>query len=816
MLTFTTLSARAESLELIAVNPKLQAVVINEKSTIEVKDAYLSTSDLGRIVSFTISFYNGSEEDQYFNNYWVRLNTKSGHSYSTQLLFQDRAHNRILSKTKGEYIFYALIDETTQLSNLVFQFVKWDLKEKGFAKILGTTSLPVDYKLITPLNYKRVIQINNTALKTAVNKMSVSQSGKFNFVQIDFELENRGVNTVKFPDYQFFVKTIDGLMFPLELNEPSGELESIQPRDLKRVELTAMIPITIPIESITLLLSDSVTDSNNKLMLPVALYNVPEVKPEDSSFMTPLLEHKEIQVEDQLVDTSINRVFLQSDDKITNVTLYYQVRNLGEKPITLPDYEYYIRTQLGALYPLISSTVSSTKLLSENFTEFQFKGSIPKQIALDDWDFIVSRKDTEGKNDIPVAMYKLQSPNHFSSSQTRAFEFSGSTGSFKGNINFIRLVPWEDHDILIADLSIANNSSTSLPLPQLSGYYLLNSSIKVDLKVVELNADIELSGQADTGLQLIAEIPMDYKINDLSLMLQEKQASNNALTDLLEIKYEDDITILPVINQADKYVITDKGRKSSLSIYSLQTYEGEEGNVLLVQVKLENLEKRFKNTVPLVGYFKMQDGVLFPVIPVEINKKILPGGKAIVSFWSNLPKDYDLTGVKLILGEGVANNQITSVQGMSDAYIHVNTFILPKPSIVELFNTDFHNISLFPYSLDIHMITMASGGFSNSVSLDFKYKLSKNSQFEINTEGHSLLIEYDDGKAVFSQELSLANGSSNGLKLGTEQSFQIEKNDAELFKRYSFNTYKLNIYDKFQDQKRLIATKTFHWFKTED
>lgn len=945
--------------EQMAVTPKLPAVFLTENSYIELKEAHQSQSELGQVISFSVVFYNGEEVDQYFNDYWIRLKTKSGLLYTIQMLFQDKSHNRILPKTKAEFTFYAIVDEFTTIQDLVFQFIKWDLNELGFAKVLGEISVPEDYKTITPVRFKRIILVNNTALKTSVTKMSLNSpidpQEKQQFVKINFELENRGGNTIAFPKYEFLLKTDTGLTYPLEILE-SKELDSIRPRDLKKIELNARVPLSISLKNSTLMLTNPVTpDSNNKLMLPVSSYEIPVAESElavdgiisnehriiqiddqlvntsindvflkddnklttvivfyqmtslsempleipdyrffirtrngalyhmelanmgasktlpsgemkefqitgtipksikldywefivtkpsvdekfnipvviyelpsasnrtsttfDFTTVTPINGLRKIEMENRFVNTTVNRVFLRKDDKFTTVTIYYQMTNLAEILVTVPSYQYFIQTQSGAQYPLeLKTSASSNSLPSQDNKEFQLTGEIPKSVKLEGWKLVVTKQSEDGKSDLPVAAYELQNANNDLANRSKEFEFTAKSGNFIGKLNYIRRIPWEDQDILTAEVWIANKNNTTLVLPQLSGYFLLNGVVKVDVKMIQVNKMLSLNERLGANFQFIGKLPAEYEIGELKFMIQEKRANENTTTDLLEFYYAEDINFMPLIKLGDQFLVEDTGRKTAVSIRSLNTYVGETENILEAQVDLENLEKQFKQTIQLTGSFKTKDGVLFAAKVQKSNKKIIPGGKETLSIWTSVPQEYDLSDVKLLLGEGVTGDQVTESQGTADAYFHVNQFELPAVSLNLSPSTDFKNINFFPYALDIHAIRMEIATGMNSVTLDMKYKLTKNMQYQANMEGHSLLIEYEDGNATFSQEFALESGGTSALKLGAEQTIHIQKTDADLYRKFSMSAYKLNIYDQFQDSKRLLATRTLRWFNTE-
>ena len=100
---------------------------------------------------------------------------------------------------------------------------------------------------------------------------------------------------------------------------------------------------------------------------------------------------------------------------------------------------------------------------------------------------------------------------------------------------------------------------------------------------------------------------------------------------------------------------------------------------------------------------------------------------------------------------------------------------------------------------------------------------------EINTEGHNLLLVFEDGggikrfeKKFDFKDFDVINGDSTAdedtkIRLGKRENFKITIPDPGLIYNTKFlQKYTLSIYDEFQGQRKLLATQKADWFITTD
>jgi hypothetical protein len=242
-------------------------------------------------------------------------------------------------------------------------------------------------------------------------------------------------------------------------------------------------------------------------------------------------------------------------------------------------------------------------------------------------------------------------------------------------------------------------------------------------------------------------------------------------------------------------------------------------------LEIENLEKRANELPKLIAYFKGTDGTIYPAKISEIKTKINPSGKAVLSISSNIAKSKSSDIAELVVGEGLKDSKYSTIDATPDSYINPVAFTLPaqQDAVVDTFK----ELDLFPYKLGISRVGTSVD--KTKVTIKFDYNLEKDSQYEINSDDYKVIVELKDSKgdATLSSTFTLdkdlqtttgaANTTAGTTLLFGQNKMEVSITDADfMFKVNTLKTYDLNIYQVFQGQKRLIATKQFDWFYYSD
>lgn len=252
-------------------------------------------------------------------------------------------------------------------------------------------------------------------------------------------------------------------------------------------------------------------------------------------------------------------------------------------------------------------------------------------------------------------------------------------------------------------------------------------------------------------------------------------------------------------------------KSASISPQAVNVYESETARIYSVDLDVTNLEERFSNLPALIAHFQSPDGTVFPANISEIKSKIGPKSKAVLTAWSVIPKDYDIGQLQLLLGEAVLG--VTT-----EGYVNAVRYELPTER--NEVQDDLTQVKMLPYTVTIRKINTWLD--RNELRLTFNYEISKDLSVVTSVEGRKLVLDFEDekGNLSFSREFDFKDfetGGEDKLKLGKEEGFRITVKDPDLiFKLQTLKTYKLNLYEQFQGQNKLLAETKVDWFTTTD
>ncbi|MGF7031886.1 hypothetical protein J2T17_002805 [Paenibacillus mucilaginosus] len=706
----STSSAGSAAVLSLGSAPAIGQVRVTDSASFELRNLMMLPEPGNRTVTFTVTVHNDGDSELLFIDYWVRMRTKSGQQISVRLLPQDKEKNRIAAKSSEDISFYATVNEKTALTDLVFDFIRWDFSQPNFESKLGEVAVPETYNLVTPADASHTIDLAGNPVKSSIKKVLLSRNEKNYTPTVVLTLENTGTRSSALPAYQYLLRTSEGYMYPLDAKGVKDLV--INPKVTKDIELTGSVPISVSTEGWQLVIVQNAADL--KLNLPVAFYALPAV----------------------------------------------------------------------------------TK--------------------------------TEGAD------------------TGKEYSFTNEEGTYTAQLKTVQRLPWEDEDLLTAGITLTNKGPESLPIPNLAGYFMLEDKVKVEAKLVKTDKVIGLAPNASASFQFVGKIPYTYEFGTVKLVLQEKEGadtgtdssgsdsgsssdSSGETSDLLEFTHRSEMMNIPYNNIGESYKSTAVGRSMNYKVRSITTYPGETSDILTAQFEVTNTEKRFTDIAKLVAQFKTSDGTVFPAAVSEVKTKVGPGNPALLTLSTTVPKGSPSVGMHVIIGDAVTGEKLAEGEEESkpEAYVNAAAFWLPAENFTVQDNVK--NISLPPYELTLNNVrtTMDQTG----IQFKFDYDLLKKEPAVVNMEGRKIVIEVADeaGKFKFSREYdgkdfegTAAKEGDSGvqsdegrLTVGSHKNQEIKAADPDAIYSISFiKHYKLNVYDSYQGQKKLIASKQIQWFTT--
>ncbi|GAA4878536.1 hypothetical protein GCM10023310_68240 [Paenibacillus vulneris] len=511
---------------------------------------------------------------------------------------------------------------------------------------------------------------------------------------------------------------------------------------------------------------------------------------------------------------------LQNDAYLTP-KLTLRATNKGQAAAKLTGYQYSLRASNGAMYPLeITVNGDKQQLQPDVPLDLQLKASqLPASAIGDHWDLVITQSVTvtsDLKLNLPVTTLKVSTEQQAPPSIGSSVEYANKDGVYQLQVEKLDRMPWDDQDVLSADLSMTHHQSDALPFPDIKAYYELDGGVKVEAKAVKTDRAVGVPPGQPVHFQIVGKIPYTYPFAATKLVLQNKLGENE-VEDMAQFMLPPSEIKLPVVAFGQQQSITGTGRNTLYAPREINSYTDGKSDMLEVQLEVSNMEKR-SNAVPkLTAFLKTPDEALYPTKVREVKQKLNPQGKALVSFSSKLPKGFDTKGLRLVVGESVTEQRLSLTEDKADAYINAVEMELPieKPIV----NTGLKDVAFDQYSISLSK--MSTWLDSTQLRVNFQYDLKKDSFFETNNDGSKLIIQFADmnGNMTYEQKYYLESAPDKDdvrLELGEHNYKMIIKDSDLLGKIGSLKQYKLSIIHEFQGMRKLLASQTMDWFAITD
>src|SRR5690606_24610743 len=132
---------------------------------------------------------------------------------------RDANLDQVAPKSKQIITYYSTVNADLTLQDLVIQLIQWDFNVSNYERSLGQFTIPASYTNVVKAQGSKLFYVSDTLLKASVSGASLGTSEKSHSINIQLALQNVGMTNVILPNYSFFVKTSNGILYPLETSD---------------------------------------------------------------------------------------------------------------------------------------------------------------------------------------------------------------------------------------------------------------------------------------------------------------------------------------------------------------------------------------------------------------------------------------------------------------------------------------------------------------------------------------------------------------------------------------------------------------------
>ncbi|WP_339311058.1 hypothetical protein NZ043_06315 [Paenibacillus sp. FSL k6-2145] len=795
---------------------KVPAVKVTARSTVKLTDVNILSQDDGNTVTYTLTYKNNDSTPMMMLDYWSKVKTKGGTSFSPKLIAKDQEKKTVSPGSTVDLTYVMKVGREVKLSDLNFLIVKWDFSKPNYESTLGKFNVPASYSITTPVGKTKTVRLSDSAVKVKVSGIKVYPGeNKKQYVKVGVNLNNISYKLLDNPNIKWILRTPGGTNYPLTPDKDSTSV-NIQAQANKTLNLMASLPTALKLEKSELLLVEE--QGEEKTALPVAALQLPEAS--QTNVNVAANQPNIISIDGQPVSTLLESARVRGEDEEFDLTMQWVIKNQGKKEVKVPKYALEIRTEDGTSYPIETKALDDLKLKPgatktiKLITTIQGDGDTSK-IKLYAMTPTTKDESKEGETSgggasgfefsYPVGIYAIPESVTSGDGLTTETVIKNSKGTFGVSVGSLQRLPWTDSDIIAAKVTIRNASAKTVQLPELEAMFTIDSArIDGDTKLISAQGGKLLGSGMVMEAYLLTKIPSELNMSRLELTLLEK-VSEEEKNDWITLSTSGLIQPLSYVGEGKTYTQGTSDKETELGIRRTYVYPGSSSDIVYTEFEMTNKSLRQSGLAKLVGYYKTADGQYYKATAKQANRVPGPGQKSIVTFWAKVPKSVKtLSDMRLIVGEGVADNKFVTGEGDATAYVNAMSFEVQPKSLSVL--SSLNDIDLYPFKFSGSNIkAYLTGG--TAVQIEMIYSLTQEEAVDSGEYGHKLVLSLTDGSGkVFDKEIT----PGTDLKTGINQTLNWSIDDT-VFDKIRGGSYRVALYDVFEGQRIRLAEQGYSY-----
>ncbi|WP_405112635.1 hypothetical protein MHH28_05050 [Paenibacillus sp. FSL K6-1217] len=786
----------------------------------------------GNILSYTLKYTNSGNSSASLMHYFSRVVTPGGSVLPGNPLGADALKKKVGAKETLSVTYYVNVGQTSSLQGIKISMLVWDAKTKGYLKQTGSFGVPANYSTTAPVGTSLNTAMNDIPVAATADSLQLYKySGKV-YAKVGVSLTNKGNKVLSDPGYSAYLVSASGTSFALALSGTQADY-NIQPQEKRSIYYITEIPAYLKTDNMKLQFTQR--DETTKLELAKSSYKLPAASSPNLVVGNGVV--KKITVNNNTVDTLLRNANVYSQDADAVWTFQMQLKNTGNKAVTLPSYDLAVKSVKGKVYPVNSKGISGITLKPLETKIVPLTVRVPLEVEQSGLQLMMIESvgaesasvpesngtggETTGntgtqppatpatpatptaKMIFPVAYFVIPYALRTEVTSGQEYLTTNSYGSFSYSIQSLQRYPWRDDDILAARLRITNTQNVSLTLPELKGTIKLdkeNLPVTTELYIDNKDTSVLAPGKS-VELYVLGKIAYTSEFRDMRIALNGTQ--NTETVPFLDISVNNSINSIPTIEKGKSYTISGKGKTASVQENRTTIYQGESHNLVYTELYLSSEEKRQSKMARLQAYYKTKDGQYFEAGTSQSENSASPGAKQLVVLWAKVPKATDITDVSLYLGAGIKEGKLIEAKEEATGFVNVAALQLnPQANVPK--NT-LEATVVYPYTISVLTSEGKRMKSSDTLDITMNYSLRKDNLYDAGALEHKLILQITDPFGIATEKVltlgtDLIEGTNN------QYSFSLSR---PVYKTMDGGAYKLAFYDEFQGERLLLGSQAF-------
>lgn len=806
---------------------KFNSVPLGAGVTAVLENVNIWSQTGGNIVSYTLKYTNSGNSSASLLKYFSRVVTPGGSVLPGNPVGTDALKKKVGAKESLSVTYYVNVGQTSSLQGLKISMLVWDAKAKGYLKQTGSYAVPANYSTAAAAGTSLNTTMNDIPVTASADSLQLYKYGGKVYAKVGLNLTNKGNKVLGDPGYSAYLVSASGTSFELALSSTQADYK-IQPQEKRSIYYLAEIPAYLKTDNMKLQFTQK--DETTKLELPKSAYKLPAATSPNLVVGSGVV--KKIIVNSNTIETLIRNANVYSQDADAVWTFQMQIKNTGNKAVTLPSYELAVKSQKGTTFPVSAKGLSGVTLKPLETKIIPLTVRVPLEVEQSGLQLMMieavgadtavgsgtaGTEGTEGasgagnagsgattsKMIFPVAYFVIPYALRADVQTGQEYMTTNSYGSFSYSIQSVQRYPWRDDDIVAARLKITNTQSVSLTLPELKGSIKLDNDsllVTTDLFMDNKESSVLAPGKS-VVLYVLGKIAYTAEFQDIRIALYGTE--NTETVPFLDLSINNSINSIAIIPQGKNYTVNGKGKTATVQENRTTVYEGENYNLVYTELLMSSEEKRQSKMARLQAYYRTKDGQYFEATPSQSDNSAAPGAKQLVVFWTKLPKTTDISDISLYLGAGINGGKLIESKEEATGFVDVAALQLNPQANVPA--TTLLNTVLYPYTISFLSSEGRHLKSSDTINISVNYNLKRDYQYDAGALEHKLILQITDPFGI-SQEKTLSIGTD--LIEGTNNVYSLSINRS-LYKTLGGGTYKLTLYDEFQGERLMLGGQVY-------
>jgi hypothetical protein len=315
-----------------AADPSIR---IDSSATVALTNVNLVPGDQYQILSFDLKYTNNGSRALDLIDYWARVVSNRGISYSVQLHPDDRSLTSVAPGSSLTLRHFARVGADVRLDQLTIRVVQFDFSVSDYERTIGEFPLSSAVSVV-PANTSKYFEVKGAPIYSKVKEYTATEGtdGAESAIQATFVLFNNGRRAVTIPEYKFLLETTGGILYQLEATSPDPD-GNINPKSYKEYQLTGTVPGTVSIMGARLLLVQEVEAASGRFEVALGTYElVNGTGGGDSS--TPATSKLNLKTADGEYEIAVVGVKRTPWDIQDIVTVEFKMTNTTENIVPIP------------------------------------------------------------------------------------------------------------------------------------------------------------------------------------------------------------------------------------------------------------------------------------------------------------------------------------------------------------------------------------------------------------------------------------------------------------------------------------------------